>query len=182
MWNGNQSQQQYPSQIPTRLDFPTPLPSQRLPPSQPSPSSQYSHPISNTNLNKTNYSSNSTVTTNNRKERLVFFSFLSSFSFISVPNDGWMNSLYIDPAIISFGNKLEPSNSQWSTTTQSQGSSTLSSGNNLISPARWSQSPSQPMVPPPHPQVSSQYPNHLMTNGIYPPYSTTSPLDDGNRS
>jgi hypothetical protein len=93
---------------------------------------------------------------------LLFFSVQS--------NDRWMNLPWTDPAIISLGNKLDPqTSSQWSTTPQS---STLSSGNNLIPNARWSQQhqPSQP----------SQ--SHMLTNGIYMPYSTTSGVDDGSRS
>ena len=81
-----------------------------------------------------------------------------------------MNLPWTDPAIISFGTKLDPTPSQWSTTTQSQGSSTLSSGTNLIPTTRWSQQQSTP----------SQ--SHMITNGIYSPYSTTSRVDDGNRS
>ena len=71
-------------------------------------------------------------------------------------------------------NKLDPTPSQWSTTTQSQGSSTLSSGNNLIPTTRWSQQQ--------HRQQSTQSQPHMITNGIYSPYSTTSGVDDGNRS
>ncbi len=145
MWNGNQQQSQYTSQAPTRLDYPNQI-QQRLPHRQSSPSSQYSQSINNNTNNA--YSSNSTVTSNDR----------------------WINLPWTDPAIISFGNKLEPSSSQWSTTTQSQGSSTLSSGNNLIPTARWSQQP------------STQSQSHLMSNGIYSPYSTTSSVDDTNRS
>jgi len=80
-----------------------------------------------------------------------------------------MNLPWTDPAIISFGNKLDTTPSQWSTTTQSQGSSTLSSGNNLMSTTtRWSQ----------HQSTQS----HMIPNGMYSPYSTTSGLDDGNSS
>jgi hypothetical protein len=75
-----------------------------------------------------------------------------------------MNLPWTDPAIISLGNKVEPTPSQWSTTTQS---SPLSSGNNLISNPRWSQQQQQ---------------THLLTNGMYMPYSTTSGVDDGSRS
>jgi len=148
MWNGVPTQQQYPSQIGTRLDYPPGQ--QRLGPSQISPSNQYTLPT------KSNFTSNNTVTPTN------------------LANDGWMNSLYIDPAIISFGNKLEPSTTsgQWTSSTQSQGSSTMSSGTNLISTSRWSQNPSQ----------ASAYANHMISNGIYSNYSTTSGLDDGNRS
>jgi hypothetical protein len=81
-----------------------------------------------------------------------------------------MNLPWTDPAIISLGNKLDPqTSSQWSTTPQS---STLSSGNNLMPHARWSQQ----QQPPPPPQ------SHMLTNGIYMPYSTTSGVDDGSRS
>ena len=84
-----------------------------------------------------------------------------------------MNLHSIDPAIISFGNKVDTApTSQWSSTTQSQGTSALPSGNNLISTSRWSQSQSQPV----------QFPTHMMTNGIYAPYSTASGVDDGSRS
>ena len=149
MWNGNQ-QPQYASQMPTRLDFNNQI-QQRLPPRQSSPSSsQYSQsipPSSSTN-NPNTYSSNSTVTSNDR----------------------WINLPWTDPAIISFGTKLDSNPSQWSTTTQSQGSSTLSSGTNLIPAARWSQ----------HQSTQSQ--SHMIPNGIYSPYSTTSGVDDGNRS
>lgn len=82
-------------------------------------------------------------------------------------NDRWMNLPWTDPAIISLGNKLDPMSSQWPTTTQS---STLSSGTNLISNPRWSQ------------QQQQQSQNHMLTNGIYMPYSTTSGVDDGSRS
>ncbi|CAF0786591.1 unnamed protein product [Rotaria sp. Silwood1] len=154
MWNGNQ--QQYAPQISTRLDFTNQM-QQRLPPTQ--SSSQYSQPINNNNNNtnnNNNYSSNSTVTTNN------------------LSNDRWINLPWTDPAIISFGNKLDTTSSQWSTTTQSQGSSTLSSsGNNLIPTTRWSQQQQQP---------STQSQTHMITNGIYSPYSTTSGVDNGNRS
>ncbi|UJR33366.1 hypothetical protein I4U23_020814 [Adineta vaga] len=157
MWNGNQQQSQYASQIPTRLDFSNQI-QQRLPPRQSSPSSQYSQSINNTNNNNSNnaYSSNSTVTAN------------------TMSNDRWPNLPWTDPAIISFGNKLDPtplSSSQWSTTTQSQGSSTMSSGTNLIPTSRWSQQ-----------QQSTQSQSHLIPNGIYSPYSTTSGVDNGNRS
>ncbi len=81
-----------------------------------------------------------------------------------------MNLPWTDPAIISFGNKLDTTPSQWSTTTQSQGSSTLSSGNNLIPTTRWSQ------------QQPAQSQTHMITNGIYSPYSTASSVDNGNRS
>jgi hypothetical protein len=58
MWNGNQ---QYPSQIPTRLDFSNHIQQQRLPPRP--PSSQYPQTINNT------------VTTNNCKiNKINFFS------------------------------------------------------------------------------------------------------------
>jgi len=91
MWNGNQQQQpppppppQYASQISTRLDFTNQI-QQRIPPRQSSPSSsQYSQTITNNNNNA--YSSNPTVTTNDR----------------------WINLPWTDPAIISFGNKLDP--------------------------------------------------------------------------
>jgi len=73
-----------------------------------------------------------------------------------------MNLPWTDPAIISLGNKLEPTPSQWSTTTQL-------SGNNLISNPRWS-------------QQQQQQQSHMLTNGIYMPYSTTSGIDDGSRS
>jgi hypothetical protein len=145
MWNGNQQQPQYASKISTRLDFTNPI-QQRLPSRQ--SSSQYSQSINNNNTNNNTYSSNSTVTNNDR----------------------WVNLPWTDPAIISFGNKLDPTPSQWSTTTQSQGSSTLSSGNNLIPTPRWSQ------------QQSAQSQSHMIPNGIYSPYSTTSGVDDGNRS
>ena len=170
MWNGTQQpqqqQSQYASQLSTRLDFPNQMQQQqqqqqqqRLPPRQSSPSSShYSQSITNSNStnnpNSNTYSSNSTVTNNDR----------------------WMNLPWTDPAIISFGNKLDPTSSssassQWSTTTQSQGSSTLSSGTNLIpSMPRWSQ----------HPSTQTQ--SHMISNGIYSPYSTTSGVDDGNRS
>ncbi|CAF1108825.1 unnamed protein product [Rotaria sordida] len=150
VWNGNQ--QQYAPQISTRLDFTNQI-QQRLPPTQ--SSSQYSQSINNNNNNNNNtYSSNSTVTTNN------------------LSNDRWINLPWTDPAIISFGNKLDTTSSQWSTTTQSQGSSTLSSsGNNLMSTTRWSQQ-----------QPSTQSQTHMITNGIYSPYSTTSGVDNGNRS
>jgi hypothetical protein len=149
MWNGNQ-QPQYASQMLTRLDFNNQI-QQRLPPRQSSPSSsQYSQsiPPSNSTNNPNTYSSNSTVTSNDR----------------------WINLPWTDPAIISFGTKLDQTPSQWSTTTQSQGSSTLSSGNNLIPTTRWSQ----------HQSTQSQ--SHMIPNGIYSPYSTTSGVDDGNRS
>ncbi|UJR13836.1 hypothetical protein I4U23_000847 [Adineta vaga] len=153
LWNNTQQppqqHQQYPTQIPTRLDFsnqiqlPSQQQQQRLPPRQSSPSPQYPQAINHT------YSSNSTVTTNNLP-----------------PNDRWVNLPWTDPAIISLGNKLEPTSSQWSTTSsQSQGSSALSSGSNLTSNPRWSQQLQTPMF----------------TNGMYMPYSTTSTLDDGNR-
>jgi hypothetical protein len=74
-----------------------------------------------------------------------------------------MNLPWTDPAIISLGNKLDPTSSQWSTTTQS-------SGTNLITNARWSQPQQQ------------QSQSHMLINGIYMPYSTTSGVDDGNRS
>jgi len=90
-----------------------------------------------------------------------------------VSNDRWMNLPWTDPAIISFGNKLDTTPSQWSTTTQSQGSSTLSSGNNLIPTTRWSQQ---------HQQQPTQSQTHMITNGIYSPYSTASSVDNGNRS
>jgi hypothetical protein len=89
-------------------------------------------------------------------------------------NDRWINLPWTDPAIISFGNKLDTAPSQWSTTTQSQGSSTLSSGNNLMPTSRWSQQQQQ--------QQSTQSQAHMLPNGIYSPYSTTSGVDDGNRS
>jgi hypothetical protein len=146
MWNGNQQQPQYASKISTRLDFTNPI-QQRLPSRQ--SSSQYPQSINNNNnTNNNTYSSNSTVTNNDR----------------------WINLPWTDPAIISFGNKLDPTPSQWSTTTQSQGSSTLSSGNNLIPTTRWSQ------------QQTIQSQSHMIPNGIYSPYSTTSGVDDGNRS
>lgn len=146
MWNGNQQQPQYPSQLPTRLDYPNQIQA-RLPPRQASPStSHYSQSIPSNNSNT--YSSNSTISNNDR----------------------WTNLPWTDPAIISFGNKLEPNPSQWSPNTQSQGSSTFSSGNNLIPTARWSQ----------HPSNQSQ--SHMIPNGIYSPYSATSSVDDGNRS
>ncbi|CAF3915495.1 unnamed protein product [Rotaria sordida] len=152
-WNGNQQQQQqqqYVPQISNRLDFSNQIQQQqRLPHRQLSPSSQYSQAINNT------YSSNSTVTTNNLQS-----------------NDRWMNLPWTDPAIISLGNKLDTTPSQWSTTMQSQGSSTLPSGNNLMSNARWSQQQQQPQ---------SQT-THMLTNGMYMPYSTTSGVDDGSRS
>jgi len=160
MWNGNQ--QQYPPQIPTRLDYSNQIQQQqRLPPRQSSPSPKYSQAINNT------YSSNSTVNTNNRKRKnRTYFDYLSCL--ILVPqNDRWMNLPWTDPAIISHGNKLDPTVSQWSTTTQSQGSSTLSSGNNLVSNPRWPQ------------QQQSQ--SHMFTNGMYMPYSTTPGIDDGSR-
>jgi hypothetical protein len=150
MWNGNQ-QPQYASQIPTRLDFTNQI-QQRLPPRQSSPSSsQYSQSItpSNSNNNTNTYSSSNSTVTN---------------------NDRWINLPWTDPAIISYGNKLDSTPSQWSNTTQSQGSSTLSSGNNLIPTTRWSQ----------HQSTQSQ--SHMIPNGIYSPYSTTSGVDDGNRS
>jgi len=64
MWNGNQ--QQYPPQIPTRLDYSNQIQQQqqRLPPRQSSPSPKYSQAINNT------YSSNSTVNTNNCKRKI----------------------------------------------------------------------------------------------------------------
>ena len=96
---------------------------------------------------------------------LLFFSVQS--------NDRWMNLPWTDPAIISLGNKLDPQmSSQWSTTTPQ--SSTLSSGNNLIPNARWSHHPQH--------QPTPQSQSHLLTNGIYMPYSTTSGVDDGSRS
>ena len=95
-------------------------------------------------------------------------------------NDRWTSPSWTDPAIISCGNKLDPttsSSSQWSSTTQSQGSSTLSSGTNLIPPIRWSQ----------HANVSSSSSSsssqsRLIPNGNYSPYSTRSGVDDANRS
>ncbi|CAF1674789.1 unnamed protein product, partial [Adineta ricciae] len=159
MWNGNQQQSQYPSQLPIRLDFSNQN-QQRLPPRQPSPSTQYSQPMNNTNnTNHNTYSSNNTVTNN------------------TLANDRWQNLPWTDPAIISFGSKLDPvsalssSSSQWSTTTQSQGSSTMSSGTNLIPTSRWSQQ-----------QQSTQSQSHLIPNGIYSPYSTAPGVDHGNRS
>ncbi|CAF1006502.1 unnamed protein product [Rotaria sp. Silwood1] len=145
IWNGNQ--QPYGSQISNRLDFSNQIQQQRLPHTQPSPSSQYSQAINNT------YSSNSTVTTNNLPS-----------------NDRWINLPWTDPAIISLGNKLDTTPSQWSTTMQSQGSSPLSSGNNLMANSRWSQ------------QQQQQQSQHMLTNGMYMPYSTTSGVDDGSRS
>jgi len=68
-----------------------------------------------------------------------------------------MNLPWTDPAIISLGNKLDPTSSQWS-------------GTNLISNPRWSQ------------QQQQQSQNRMLTNGIYLPYSTTSGVDDGSRS
>ncbi|CAF3535966.1 unnamed protein product [Rotaria sp. Silwood1] len=149
IWNGNQ--QPYGSQISNRLDFSNQIQQQRLPHTQPSPSSQYSQAINNT------YSSNSTVTTNNLPS-----------------NDRWINLPWTDPAIISLGNKLDTTPSQWSTTMQSQGSSPLSSGNNLMANSRWSQQQQQ--------QQQSQLQPHMLTNGMYMPYSTTSGVDDGSRS
>ena len=148
MWNGNQQPPQYPSQLPTRLDYPPNQMQQRLPPRQASPStSNYSQSITSNNSNT--YSSNSTLPNNDR----------------------WATNLpWTDPAIISFGNKLEPNPSQWPTNTQSQGSSTFSSGNNLIPPVRWSQHP------------TNQNQSHMISNGIYSPYSATSGVDDGSRS
>ncbi|CAF3016204.1 unnamed protein product [Rotaria sp. Silwood2] len=155
IWNGNQQQQQYGSQISNRLDFSNQIQQQqqqqqqRLPHRQPSPSSQYSQAINNT------YSSNSTVTT--------------------IPsNDRWINLPWTDPAIISLGNKLDTTPTQWSTTMQSQGSSALSSGNNLMANSRWSQQQQQ--------QQQQQSQTHMLTNGMYMPYSTTSGIDDGSRS
>jgi hypothetical protein len=152
MWNGNQ---QYPSQIPTRLDFSNQIQQQRLPSRQ--SSSQYSQPINNT------------VTTNTRKTK-INKPIIHRFNKLVPQNDRWINLPWTDPAIISHGNKLDTtSTSQWSTNTQSQGSSTISSGNNLMSNPRWSQQQQQPQ-------------SHMLTNGIYMPYSTTSGVDDGNRS
>jgi hypothetical protein len=71
MWNSNQQQPQYASQISTRLDFPNQI-QQRLPPRQSSPSStQYSQSTNNNNT----YSSNSTVTTNNSTITCFIFVF-----------------------------------------------------------------------------------------------------------
>ncbi|CAF2213304.1 unnamed protein product [Rotaria magnacalcarata] len=82
-------------------------------------------------------------------------------------NDRWINLPWTDPAIISLGNKLETPLSQWSTPMQSQGLSGLTSGNNLMANSLWSQQQSQ---------------THMLTNGTFLPYSTTSGVDDGNLS
>lgn len=147
MWNGNQ-QQPYHSSMSTRLDY-----SNQIPPFPPRPSPQYTDAINNT------------VPTNNRrmKQNQRFHFFDQWFWILVQSNDRWTNLPWTDPAIISLGNKLEPtSSSQRLTSTQ------LSSGNNLIPNRRWT------------PQPLSQA--HLLTNGIYMPYSTTSGIDDGSRS
>lgn len=89
-------------------------------------------------------------------------------SLVVSSNDRWMNASWTDPAIISLGNKLETMPPQWSATMQTQGSSALSSGNNLMVNSRWSQ--------------QQQSHSHMLTNGIYLPYSTGSGIDDGSRS
>ncbi|CAF1059106.1 unnamed protein product [Adineta ricciae] len=152
MWNNTQQpppqqqqQQHYPTQIPTRLDFPNQIQQQqRLPPRQSSPSPQYPQTMNHT------YSSNSTVITNNLPA-----------------NDRWVNLAWADPAIISLGNKLDPTSSQWSnTSSQSQGPSAMPLGTNLLSNPRWSQ------------QIQNQmFPN----GGMYMSYSATSGIDDGSR-
>jgi hypothetical protein len=173
MWNGNQQQsQQYATQIPSRLDFSNQMQAQRLPPRQtsPSPVPHYPQPSSHT---KPNFPSAGLMMNQNRKFPSLIDLNVSS-SLIFSENDHWSNPLCLDPAIISFGNKLENPSSQWSSTTQSHVSSTTPSGTNLISTARWSQMPSNNQTIP--------FPTHMMTNGIYAPYSTTSSADDGNRS
>ena len=89
-----------------------------------------------------------------------------SFFFL-VTNDRWMNLPWTDPAIISFGTKLDSISSQWSRTTQSQGSS----GNQRAPTVNcWPQQP------------STQSQGHMISNGIYVPYSTTKSVNNGNRS
>lgn len=85
-------------------------------------------------------------------------------------NDQWMNLPWTDPAIISLGNKLESTSS--SSSPQRSTSTQISSGNNLIPNRRWT----------PQSSSSSSNQSHLLTNGIYMPYSTTSGIDDGSRS
>ena len=108
------------------------------------------------------------ATTTVRSRTLLYRSSLSLSLPVStlVLQDRWINMSRGDAALVSLGNKLDPMPGQWSNTAISQGSSTLSSGNNLMSTSRWSQSPSQP---------------HMLTNGMYMPYSTTSTIDDGSR-
>ena len=157
MWNGNQSQQ-YPPQIPTRLDFSNQQQQQQQQQRQSSPSTQYPQIMNQT------YPANNAGTRNVHRPRTPS---LFVLSLPSGSNERWMNGTWTDPAIISHGNKVESLPSQWSTTTSSpHGSSGLSSGNNLMSTSRWSQ-----------PQ------SHMLTNGIYMPYSTTtatSSIEDRN--
>lgn len=89
-------------------------------------------------------------------------------------NQQWTNMSWTDPAILSYGNKLDPLASQWSLPMQSP---SISSGSNLISNMRWSQQPPPAQVPTP---IAPQ--SHLLANGIYMPYSTASNLNNGSRS
>lgn len=155
MWNGNQ-QQTYLSSTSTRLDY-----SNQIPQYLPRQSSDYSDAII------------STMPTNNRMMNGSFLSERKSFFFpllLTVQsNDQWMNLSWMDPAIISLGNKLESTSS--SSSPQRSTSTQMSSGNNLVPNRRWTPQSS-----------SSSNQSHLLTNGIYMPYSTPSGIDDGSRS